>query len=83
MHHEAPAPLDQKAQPAGWRHTPPAAAKIDFTPIRARSPAGSPKSAGLLCRLDSGARDNSRVLQRHPFSIGPIVAIVDSSHCDT
>jgi hypothetical protein len=28
-------------------------------------------------------RDNSTVLQRRPFSKGRIVAIVDSSHCDT
>ena len=29
------------------------------------------------------AMDNLTVLQRRPFSKGPIVAIVDFSHCDT
>jgi hypothetical protein len=33
--------------------------------------------------FDSEAIDNSTVLQRRPFSKGPIVAIVDSSHCGT
>jgi hypothetical protein len=38
---------------------------------------------GAWVHPEDEARDNSTVLQQRPFSKGPIVAIVDSSHCET